>query len=89
MKIQKTQIAWVAGHPFAFVWLPIRQVKGRPAVYIVVSFCLRRLIDSPRIVEAVEPRPNRWTHHVIVQSPQEIDGELLDWIQEAAVQGGS
>ena len=34
--------------------------------------------------EAPEPYPGRWTHHVMVGSVDEIDGELLGWIQEAA-----
>ena len=32
---------------------------------------------------AVEPYPGRWTHHILVRTPEEIDGELLAWIDEA------
>ncbi|MFR6217731.1 MAG: DUF5655 domain-containing protein [Enterocloster bolteae] len=32
---------------------------------------------------ATEPYPNRWTHHVIVQSADEIDDKLMGWIREA------
>ena len=38
---------------------------------------------SPRIAVAVEPYPNRWTHHVVVSQPEEIDGKLLDWLSQA------
>ena len=31
---------------------------------------------------AVEPYPNRWTHHVTAAA-DEIDGELMDWLREA------
>ena len=27
--------------------------------------------------------PVRWTHHVVVSQPEEIDGELLDWLSQA------
>ena len=40
--------------------------------------------ESPGIDVATEPCPGRWTHHVMVGSVDEIDEELLGWIQEAA-----
>ena len=85
IKVQKTQIALTAPKSFAYVWLPIRTIKGRPETYIIVTFGLRRRLESPRIVEAVEPYPGRWTHHVIVSHPEEVDDELLGWIQLAYV----
>ena len=83
IKVQKSQISFTNRHPFAFIWLPVRKVKDRPDVYMIVSFGLSRRIDSPRIVEAVEPYPHRWTHHIIVQDPGEIDAELMEWIKES------
>ena len=41
-------------------------------------------MDSPRIDVATEPYPNRWTHHVMVGSVDEIDEELMGWIEDAA-----
>ena len=38
-----------------------------------------------RIDIATEPYPNRWTHHVLVSSLDEIDEELMGWLKEAAV----
>lgn len=34
---------------------------------------------------AVEPYPNRWTHHVLISAPEEIDDELMGWIKEASI----
>ena len=51
--------------------------------YLLVSFGLPYQEKSQRIVQAVEACPNRWTHHVAVQGMQEVDGELLGWIDEA------
>ena len=42
-------------------------------------------MESPRIDAAVEPYPNRWTHHVLVQGMEEIDEELMGWVKEAAL----
>lgn len=83
VKVQKSQIAFYGKRNFAFVWLPVHRMKGRPDVYIILTFGLGRRVEHPRIVQAVEPYPNRWTHHVIIQSPEEIDAQLIEWVKEA------
>ncbi len=85
IKVQKTQIAFSNKHNFAFVsFLPVRKAKERPETYIVITFGLGRRVESPRINAAVEPYPNRWTHHVLISDPDEIDEELMGWVKEAA-----
>lgn len=32
---------------------------------------------------SVEAYPNRWTHHVILESASDLDETLLGWIDEA------
>lgn len=84
VKVQKTQIAFANRHNFAFVsFLPVRKAKERPDTYIVVTFGLGYKKESPRIDAAVEPYPDRWTHHVLISSAEEIDDELMGWIREA------
>lgn len=85
MKVSKTQIgfSWKRGFAYAS-FLPVRKAKERPSVYLTVTFGLAYRQESPRIDAAVEPYPNRWTHHVMVGSPEEIDEELMGWIREAA-----
>lgn len=83
IKIQKTQISFSNTYGFAFVSLPVRRRKGWPEVCIIVTFGLGHRVVSPRIFQAVEPYPNRWTHHVIIQSAEEIDEELMGWVQAA------
>ena len=86
IRVQKTQISFSNRHNFAFVsLLPVRREAERPAEWITVSFGLRRRLDSPRIDAAVEPWPERWTHHILISAPDQIDGELMDWVREAAV----
>lgn len=81
IKVQKSQIAFQDGKSFCCVWLPIRRsIKGRPEHYFVLSFGLRTRLENKRIAEATEPYPNRWTHHVIVSGPSDIDEELFTWI---------
>lgn len=79
VKVQKSQIGFYGKHLFAMVSLPKR--KRDPG--IVVTFGLGRRELSPRVETAVEPYPGRWTHHVPVTGEDELDGELLGWLQEA------
>lgn len=81
LRVHKTQITLQNRHGFAFVSLPRHKVS-EPA--IVVSFGLSHRLSSPRIWQAAEPYPNRWTHHVLVSDEGQLDAELLGWIQEAA-----
>ena len=84
VRVQKTQITWTNRHVFACVsFLKARKAKDRPKTYLVVTFGLDRKAVSPRIDVATEPYPNRWTHHVTVASPEEIDDELMAWLREA------
>lgn len=85
IKVSKTQISFSNKHGFAFVsFLPCRKAKERPDIWMTVSFGLNYRKESPRIDVASEPYPNRWTHHMMVGSEEEIDGELMSWIREAA-----
>ena len=86
IKVAKTQISFANKRGFAFVsFNPCRRAKERPAVWMTVSFGLGYRKDADRIDVAAEPYPGRWTHHVMVGSTAEIDGELMGWIKEAAV----
>ena len=85
VKVWKTQISFSNRHNFAFVsLLPVRRAKARPETWITVTFGLRYKKESSRIDVASEPYPNRWTHHMLVSSEEEIDDELMGWIKEAA-----
>lgn len=82
-KVGKTQITLRNRYVFAGVSLPWRKVKGWPEVYLLVSFGLSYRKEDPRIALATEPYPNRWTHHVLLTGPEEVDDTLMAWIQEA------
>lgn len=83
VKVQKTQISFYQRHLFAAVSLPIRRRKDWPAHCIVLTLGLPAPLDSPRIAMVVEPYPGRWTHHILIDAPDQIDAQLLAWLQEA------
>ena len=85
VKAQKTQISFFNRRMFACAsFAKVRRAKERPADYLTVTFGLGRRVASDRIDGAVEPYPNRWTHHVLLSEPAEIDETLMAWIREAA-----
>lgn len=83
IKVSKTQISFYNRRLFAMVSLPLHRRKGWPACCLVVTFGLSHQVNSPRIVNTVEPYPGRWTHHVLVETPDALDEELLAWLDEA------
>lgn len=82
-KVSRTQISLRNRYVFAAVSLHWRKVKGWPEEYLLVSLGLSYHKESPRVAVATEPYPNRWTHHILLTSPGQVDAELLDWTEEA------
>ena len=82
MKVTKTQVSW--GNPYLFAMLSHpRRAADRRAGALLATFGLHRRLDSPRILQAVEPYPGRWTHHLLLARPEEVDGEVAVWLAEA------
>lgn len=85
IQVKKTQISFKNPYLFGAVsFTPVRKAKDRPKTFITVTFGLFHHCESPRIDAATEPYPNRWTHHILVGEPQQIDDELMSWLKEAA-----
>ena len=85
MKVQKTQISFYNKHQFCCVsFLRVRKKKELPESVSRRHLWPGARVQSPRIAVATEPYPNRWTHHVVVASPLEVDDELMCWVEEAA-----
>lgn len=83
VRVQKTQITFSDRFGFAWASLPVRRRRGWPERCLIVTFGLSYRKESPRIAVATEPYPNRWTHHVLAVSPEDIDDELMAWIEES------
>ena len=83
VKVQKTQISFYARRLFAAASLPVRRKKDWPRECLVVTIGLARPLSSPRAAVSVEPYPGRWTNHILITRPEEVDGELMEWLREA------
>ena len=85
IEVKKTQISFFDRRMFAAVSLaPVRKAKDRPKPVQTITFGLADRKESDRIDVAVEAYTNRWTHHVMIGTVEEVDEELLSWIVEAA-----
>ena len=83
-KVQKTQITFSNRHVFACVsFARVKRKAELPTGYIVITLGLPAPLDSERVAVKTEPYPGRWTHHIVVNKPEELDEELLSWVREA------
>ncbi len=83
-RVQKTQITFYHHHVFACVsFARVKRKAELPEGYMVITLGLHAPLDSERIAVRTEPYPGRWTHHIVVSKPEELDEELLSWIREA------
>ena len=80
-RVQKTQITFSNRHVFACVsFARVKRKAELPMRYMVITLGLPAPLDSERIAVKTEPYPGRWTHHIVVSTPEELDEELLSWI---------
>ena len=83
VKVQKSQISFYGRHLFAAASLPLRRKKDWPKACILVTLGLSHRLDNPRIAVATEPYPGRWTHHIVISRAEQLDDQLMGWLQEA------
>jgi hypothetical protein len=67
---------------FALVWIPERHLR-RKAVPLVLTFSFRERRPWPRWKEIYEVAPRRFTHHLELWSPADVDEEVRAWLTEA------
>ena len=83
-KVCKTQISFSNRYVYACVsFLRVRKRAELPASYFVLTLGLPCALQSDRVAAKAEAYPGRWTTHVPVGRPEDLDGELLGWIREA------
>lgn len=83
-RVQKTQISY--SNRFIFACISFARVKRKaelPNGYLVLTIGLPAPLNSDRIAQKSEPYPGRWTHHIVISKPEELDEELTFWIREA------
>ncbi len=82
LRVTKSQVAFIHQKAFAWAWVPGKYLKGKTAP-LVLTFSFRERDPSPRWKEIVEPYPGRFTHHLEIFNPADIDGEVRAWLRTA------
>lgn len=82
LRVGKSQVAFSRRRAFAWAWIPGRYLHGEHAP-LVLTVSLHRREASPRWKQVVEPAPGRFTHHLELHAPGDIDAEVRAWLREA------
>ena len=83
-RVQKTQITYFHRHVFACVsFLRVKRKSELPDPYLVITLGLPEPLASGRAAVQTEPYPGRWTVHIVIGRPEEIDEELTAWVRQA------
>ncbi len=82
LRVTKSQIAFRRRRNFAWVWMPGLYLRG-PVAPLVLTLALPWRDGSPRWKAIVEPVPGRFTHHLELNDPADIDEEVRDWLRRA------
>lgn len=81
--VKKSVISIGAKTKFAWIWMPQPWSSKRPEDCLALTFVVDRYIEDDRIVEALEPYPDRWIHHVIIQVEDDLTDDVYRWLSEA------
>ena len=82
LRVTKSQVAFRRRRAFAWAWMPGKYLRAQHAP-LVLTISLRRRHPSTRWKEIVEPAQGRFTHHLELFTPPDIDDEVRTWLQEA------
>lgn len=77
--VAKTQISWGNPKKFAMISLPRRAGAGG----LILTLGLGRRAEDPCVFQAVEPYPGRWTHHIALAGPEDVDNAVRALLAEA------
>ena len=84
VRVQKTQITFSNRRVYACVsFLRVKRKAELPGSWFTLTLGLPDPLESPRVAAKVEPYPGRWTTHIVLSDPTELDAELLAWVEQA------
>lgn len=75
----KGQMTFAGKRKFLWMWNYGHTADGT----LYVTVCLDRKMDSPNVHYVKQVSPNRWNHHVVVRSFEQIDSSWFKDLIEA------
>ena len=83
-RVQKTQITYYRRHVFACIsFARVKRKAELPKTWLTLTLGLPYPLESDRVAVKTEVYPGRWTTHFVIGSQEELDGELLEWLEQA------
>lgn len=84
LRVQKSQITFSDRHVYACVsFARVKKKAELPDPYLVITLGLPSPLDSDRVAVKTEPYPGRWTTHIVLSTPAELDEEFWLWVSQA------
>ena len=78
VRVQKTQITFSNRRVYACVsLLRVKRKAELPEAWFTLTLGLPYPLESPLVAAKVEPYPGRWTTHIVIHDPSELDAELF------------
>ena len=88
IRVSKSQVAFARRRNVALAWTPDRYLEEKLLAPIVLTVSFHRHDDSPRWKEIVATGDGRYTHHLELRAPEEIDDTVRAWLAEAWSEAG-
>lgn len=83
-RVQKTQITYYHRRVFACVsFARVKRKAELPEPWLALMLGLPYALDSRRVAVKTEAYPGRWTTHIVLGSEEDLDEELLSWLEQA------
>ena len=83
-RVRKMQITYYHRHLFACVsFARLKRKAELPETWLSLTLGLRFPLESERVAVKTEVYPGRWSTHFVIGSKEELDGELLEWLEQA------
>jgi hypothetical protein len=82
IRTSQSQIGFYRSHPYAALWRPGQYLR-HTKVPLVLSVYTRHRLPSRRWKQVFSPQPRRFTHHVELEGPDDVDDEVAAWLAEA------
>jgi hypothetical protein len=87
LRVTKSQVAFRRKKAFAWAWVPGRYLHGNTAP-LVLTLAFAEQDISPRWKQIVEPAPGKFTHHLELHSPIDLDEQVMEWLRRAWLEAG-
>ena len=77
LRPRRTQTGFAERYIYAVASPGTRRIKGAPEHYVLLSVVLPEPSGSARVAVIAEASPHRFTHHIVIGSSEDMDGEAM------------